>query len=180
MRILTIATGIMMMLTSVWCFAVPGAVYAAIAFILGSVMVFAGLSGAFAYFFAHERSVGAPWILAESILTFLLGCLVLMNQLAIDAVIPMFFGMWVLFSGVLRIMASFALRKAENRLWILVLVFGLLSTVVGIYAFFNPAMAALAIVLLIGIFFLMQGVNVLTFGIAMPGKKIMKKKSRAS
>jgi len=167
MRILTIITGVLLVLTSIWCFAHPGATFASLAFILGCVMLFHGISGVLNYISTKDTQNGASWVLSDGIITFILACIVLSNQLAIDAIIPLFFGMWILFSGTMRIVASINLKKLGEKAWGITFALGLIGMIAGIYSFFNSIAAGLALVLMIGIFFLLQGVNMLTLGIGM-------------
>lgn len=171
MRILTIISGILMLLAGLWCFANPGASFMSLAFILGVVMIIAGLTGAVNYFTEKNRNAEGGWVIAESILTFILGCIVILNQIVIEAMVLIFFGMWLLFSGCLRIVAAFQLRKLKEKSWHWTLVFGILASVVGLYAFINPLTLGLSVVLIVGIFFIVQGANVLVIGIHMPHKK---------
>ena len=53
-------------------------------------------------------------ILADALITLLLGILVLCNQLVADTSIPMVFGMWVLVSGILRIEAATHINKEKK------------------------------------------------------------------
>ncbi|MBK5245970.1 MAG: DUF308 domain-containing protein [Peptostreptococcaceae bacterium] len=171
MRILTIISGLLMMLAGVWCFANPGASFMSLAFILGIVMIIAGLTGAVNYFTEKNRNAEAGWVIAESILTFILGCIVLLNQIVVDAMVLIFFGMWLLYSGSLRIVAAFQLRKLKEKAWHWTLVFGVLASVIGLYAFINPLTLGLSVILMVGAFFIVQGANVLVIGINMPHKK---------
>ncbi|MCL1809814.1 MAG: DUF308 domain-containing protein [Clostridiales bacterium] len=175
MRILAVVTGIALMLTGIWAFWQRGAVFLSIAFVLGCVMVFTGLASILVYFFAPGKQDGFGWFFAEGFVTLILGCIVLANQLATDAMVLPFFGMWVLFCGVMRIVSSLHLVMVKNNSWIVNLFLGLLSTVVGVYAFFNQIAAGLPLILLTGVFFMMQGVNVLAYGIFIPGKKKVKR-----
>lgn len=176
MRIITIIAGVLMLLTGVWCFANPGASFLSMAFVLGLSMVIAGVTGALNYFLEKNRHAEGSWVVAESILTFLLGCVVLSNQLIVDAMIIVFFGMWLMFSGCLRIVASFQLRKLEEPNWGWTLGFGILGVLGGLYAFLNPIALGLAVIVLLGVFFIIQGANVLVLGINMPHKRKVKRK----
>ena len=174
MRFLTIITGIILMLTGIWCCANRGALFISLAFVLGCVMIFAGVLSVLIYFFAPGKQGGFGWFLAEGFLTLILGGIVLSNQLAMDSMIPLFFGMWILFCGVLRIVASLHLVMAKNNSWIVNLILGFLSASAGSYAFFNQIVFGLTIIILTGIYFLIQGVNVLAYGVFIPGKKRVK------
>lgn len=160
-----------MILTGLWCVANQGVAFAALAFILGSVMVINGIIGTAAFIKMKKRPEGMGWALSEALLGIVLGCIVLSNQLATDLIIIIFFGMWILFSGCNRIVAAFTLKRQENKSWSWTMGLGLISTLAGIYSFFDSNFVGIALGILIGIFFLIQGTNVLTFGIAMPHVK---------
>ncbi|MCL1981837.1 MAG: DUF308 domain-containing protein [Clostridiales bacterium] len=175
MRILAVITGIALMLTGVWAFSNRGTVFLSIAFVLGCVMVFAGVTSILVYFFAPGKQDGFGWFFAEGFITLILGCIVLSNQLATDSVILAFFGMWILFCGVMRMVSSLHLVLVKNNSWIVNLFLGLISAAAGGYSFFNQIAAGLPLILLTGVFFMLQGVNVLAYGIFIPGKKKVKR-----
>ncbi|MDO4552741.1 MAG: DUF308 domain-containing protein [Bacillota bacterium] len=167
MRILTFIAGALLMLAGVWCFAHPGATFLSLAFVLGWAMVFGGAVDILAFIPNRKQLGTSGWQLANGALTLLLGILVLCNLLITDAVLVFFFGMWVMFSGVLRCVASFGLRAMGIPGWYWSLVMGAVSVAAGVYAFLNPLVAGLAMVLLLGAFFIIQGVNLFIAGLQM-------------
>jgi len=171
MRIITILSGILMLLAGVWCFANPGASFLSLAFVLGLVMIFAGGTGAINYFTEKNRKAEGSWVISESILTFILGGIVLSNQLLVDAMIAIFFGMWLIFSGCLRVVAAFQLKAQKEETWAWTLGFGIVASLAGLYAFVNANLFGWPVVLLAGGFFVIQGANVMVVGINMPHKK---------
>lgn len=173
MRIVTILAGVLMLLSGVWCFANPGASFMSLAFVLGIVMIITGMTGAATYFTEKNRNPEGGWVISESILTFILGCIVLSNQLLVDAMVVIFFGMWLIFSGCLRVVAAFQLRKLQENSWHWTLGFGVAASLMGLYGFINPITLGLSVGLLVGAFFVVQGANVLVIGINMPHKKKM-------
>ncbi|MEG1930771.1 MAG: DUF308 domain-containing protein [Anaerovorax sp.] len=171
MRIFTIVTGIILALTGVWCFANPGTTFLAMAFILGIVMIFSGGSEIFTYVFMKKKRSTPSWIIGEAIISILLGIIVLSNQLATDVMVPVFFGLWIMFSGVMRITGAVALKgQVHNKGWLWTLILGMVGTVVGVYCSYNPIAANFAIVLLVGVTFMLQGINICSMGIQMPHK----------
>ena len=171
MRILAVITGIALMLTGIWSFANRGKLFINIAFVLGCVMVIAGVFSVLVYFFAPGKRDGFGWFFAEGLMTLILGCIVLSNQLVTDTMIPVFFGIWILSCGIMRIVSSLHLVLVKNNSWVITLLLGILSAAAGVYAFYNQIAAGLPIIILTGIFFLIQGVNVLVYGVFIPGKK---------
>jgi len=171
MRILAVMTGITLMTTGVWLLASTGSLFIHLAFLIGFVMVASGVLSMIIYFFAPGKQGGFGWFLAEGLMSVVLGGIVLSNTLVTDSMIPVFFGMWVMFGGVLRIVASLHLVMARNKSWIVTLLLGIVSVSAGGYAFFNQITFGLSIIILTGIYFLIQGVNVLAYGVFIPGKK---------
>ena len=175
MRILTIISGILMVLTSAFCFMNPGQTFLVLAFVIGLVMVLNGVIPTLAYLIGrglHNRGDNNGWILTEALITLVLAILILCNQLVVDAAIPMVFGIWVVTSGILRIEASTHINKEKKKSnFRTTLITGILTVLVGVFGFINPMMGWLSTAILLGVFMLMQGINVLELGINMPHEK---------
>lgn len=170
MRVLTIVMGVILTLAGIWCLINLGQTYAALAFVLGIVMLVSGISSIITYIMGHKDEKLSGWVLAEGIFTTILGIIVLINPFTADVMISIFFGMWLMVSGVLRIVGAFEQRKLGLPYgWTLIL--GILSLLVGLYGFVHPLVAGLALAMLLAIFFIMQGINTIALGVAMPSSK---------
>lgn len=178
MRVLTIISGILLVLTGVFCFANPGETFLSLAFVLGLIMVLNSIIQGIAYWWGRSgQNDNNGWIMTEAIITLILGVLVLSNQIAADVAIPMVFGLWVMFSGALRVVTATMIDRANKKLnfaWTLIT--GILCILGGIYAFLNPIIVGLAIAILLGILFMLQGISTLELGIHMPHEKKVKPK----
>lgn len=184
MRLLTIISGGMLIMTSLFCFANTGETFLALAFVLGMAMILTGLVQCFAYWRGRDnRHDNNGWIFAEALMTLILGVLVLTSLIAADAAIPMVFGLWVMFSGILRVVVATMIdykTKRGNFVWTMLT--GLLCVGAGLYAFINPLTANLSIAVLLGMLFMFQGVCSLELGIHMPHEKkekVKKPKAKA-
>lgn len=174
MRVLTIISGIIFVLAGAFCAANPGETFLALAFIVGAVMLISSVIQAIAYIQGRgkNRKDNNGWILAEAMLTFLLGILVLMNQVVADVAVPMVFGMWVMCSGILRVVSASQIdrkQKKSNFLWTLII--GMICILGGLYAFVNLNMVGISIAILLSLLFVLQGISVLELGIHMPHEK---------
>lgn len=163
----------MLVITGLFCFANSGETFLALAFILGLVMIVSSAIQIISYWWGRDdRTDNNGWIFAEAVITLILGVLVQTSLIAADAAIPMVFGLWIMFAGVLRFVAATMInpfKKKSNFFWTMII--GILGIVCGIYAFVNPMTANLPIAILLGIIFLMQGFGILELGIHMPHKK---------
>ena len=175
MRILTIISGILMILTAAFCIINPGQTFLVLAFVIGLVMVLNGIIHTLAYLIGrglHNKGDNNGWILTEALITLVLGILILCNQLVVDAAIPMVFGIWVVVSGILRVEASTHINREKKRTnFRTTLITGILTVFIGVFGFINPMIGWLSTAILLGLFMLIQGVNVLELGINMPHEK---------
>lgn len=166
MRLLKIAAGVILILTGVFCFANPGVTFLSMAFILGMAMILSGIIGILAYL-KNVNKENSSLLIIEGITSFILGFLVLSNQLLADAAILVFFGMWLMFSGILRVAEAYSAKKSGLTIWQAPLVLGLAGISIGIYSFFNTVLFTFSVVVLVGIVFIMQGINVLMVGLSL-------------
>lgn len=175
MRILTIVSGILMVLTGAFCFMNPGQTFLSLAFIVGLVMVINGLIHTLAYFIGrglHNKGDNNGWILTDALITLLLGILILCNQLVADAAITMVFAVWMFVSGILRIEAATRINKEKKRgNFRSTMITGVVTLVVGIFGFINPLVIWMTTAVLLGMFLVMQGINIIELGIHMPHEK---------
>ncbi|MBQ0079836.1 MAG: DUF308 domain-containing protein, partial [Eubacterium sp.] len=175
MRVLTILSGVLMAISGIFCFMNPGQTFLAVAFIIGIVMILNGAVHILGYLIGrglHNKGDNNGWILVDALITLLLGILVICNQLVADTSIHMVFGMWVLVTGVLRIEAATHINIQNKRSnFIITLGTGIVTTIVGLFGFVNPLVSVLTTLVLLGLFMLVQGINIIELGINMPHEK---------
>ena len=171
MKLFKILAGIILILTGIFCFANPGATFLSLAFLLGCSMVATGFISLGIFYWISRKKETENLILIEGLMNVLLGILVLSDTLISDAAVPLFFGMWVIFSGVLRVAEACCLKSSDGQKRIGSLILGVIGILIGMYAFFNPVLAVLSVVIQTGILFVMQGLNVLLRGFHLPHMK---------
>ena len=174
MRVITIAMGILLMGTGIWSFANSGVSFLALAFAIGIVMIADGTVEGMTYIYARggNRKDNNNWILIDSMVSFVLGFLVLSGQLAAEVAVPYVFGMWMLFSGVLRIGIALNIDRSEKKAnfrWTFGT--GIVCVIAGIYGFYNGVLFNVALGELLGIYFVIQAATTLEVGLHMPHAK---------
>ncbi len=118
MRALTIASGILFIVTGAFCFINPGQTFMTMAFVVGTVMVIWGIIHILSYLIGRgvrNRVDNNGWIFIDALLTLLLGILILFNQLTVDMAVPMVLGMWVMVSGLLRLEAASRIDREKKK-----------------------------------------------------------------
>ena len=89
--------------------------------------------------------------------------------------LPYLFAFFGVLTGIFWIMQSLHFKRNAYRYWAVALVAGLFSILIGILIFYRPVLAALTIVTIIGIMFIIQGIFLVVFSLAV-GKIRTRKK----
>ena len=116
----------------------------------------------------REKRYGVEFFFA--ILSLILGIvgLVVPNAAAMtnDYILLYLAAGWFIVHGILSIVTAIQSKKedADTSTVVLCVVLGVLELIIGIYSFVHPAMMAVALGILIGIYFIEAGINVIVIG----------------
>lgn len=171
MKLATIISGVILTLTGIYCIARSGTTFLAVAFILGLAMLIHGIMSLVSCLTERRQGFASGYVLADGAVSIILSAVVLLNQLNAEATIPLFFGMWLLYSGALHTMQALVVKGFGERYWRLGLIFGLLTALVGISGFVHPIVSNTAVVLLLGVYFTVQGISVTVLGLHFKKKR---------
>ncbi len=96
------------------------------------------------------------WVLFEGILSVLAGIIAFANPGLTALVLLYLVAAWAVVTGIMEIVAAFAIREFVSREWILALA-DILSLAFGILLFVNPGAGILSILWLVGIYAIVFG-----------------------
>lgn len=169
MKVITIILGILTILAGFFCIAHPAFTAFSIAWILGFLLILSGINILVSFFGKKEGSKSDVFF---GILSIIGGIAMLCNywfQFFTDMIIVMIVAGLILLMGILRISTSLKLKK-ENQPWILAMISGILSILIAIMAFINPVAGIMFIDYILAVIFIVQGINLLSFGISIKTK----------
>ncbi|MBQ9751079.1 MAG: DUF308 domain-containing protein [Clostridia bacterium] len=141
---------------SILSFATDGDRLLRIATPLGVIMLFAGLCNVLVYRKKRGELHGAPWLLADGMSTAMLSLFLLFNQMIIPTMIPFFFGVWELFSGILKFIDSRELKREGVHGWVIFFAISIIELVSGVAALLRPIEEFFGMNYIIGIILLVQ------------------------
>lgn len=174
MKIISIIVGILVIGGGVSCFLTPAATFLSLAWIVGVMLIIAGISAIAAFFVARKSGGVTFWDLLSGFLTLLMGGFIITNAymfLLTDLVLIYIFASWITATAFLRIAAAVQLKKMGEN-WFFAILAGILTLALGFYSFMHPVFTAITLGYLIGFWVIGQGVNMLFFGFGMgSGKK---------
>lgn len=173
MKVITIMIGILLTIGGFFCIFRPGMTFLSTGWMLGAMLLIAGLNMATASISGKKREkMGNPGKgnLLSGIIIAVLGLFMIVSgvtRAVADVVILYVFGSGMVMSGIFKIDGSLFRKKKEMRDWGWNLAFGILTICLGIYCFFHPLVSAYAIGYMLGFIVLMQGFDLISIGSGM-------------
>ncbi len=175
-NILAIILGVLVIAGGIWCLMTPLQTVTAMAWLIGFMMVVDGIANIVTWFQLRKLGESNGWALAASIISVILGVVVLCNfflQAFLAEFITYLVAAWLVVSGIMRIGFGWRMRTVQKETpaetfgtrWYIVLIMGILLVVMGVISFIAPVFLAEAIGMLIGISIIMMGVSMITLAI---------------
>jgi len=131
-----------------------------LAIFIGISMLIAGISE-ISSFFNSGKEDRSGLLLACGILSILFGAWTVFGpgDLKVAAVLPIIFAVWVMTSGIMRIIASVSSRSHGSKMWIGIVVLGVLEGVFGFVLLFHPMLTALILSFTLAFMLIFYGMN---------------------
>ena len=101
-------------------------------------------------------------ILPASMLSILLGIMMLIYPNILSIIIPLMLGTWFIMTSIFKIRLTLYLSKIKNTPWILLMLISILSIVCGFILILNPIDSSVAITLFIGIVIIVYAISDIT------------------
>jgi uncharacterized membrane protein HdeD (DUF308 family) len=114
---------------------------------------------------------GWGWQMAEGLLDIVLAVILLSNLGLTAITLPFVFAFYAIFTGIFWVFQSLVFKKLAYKFWVVAFIAGLFSLLIGIVIFYRPVLAALTIVGIIGIMFMVHGFFLLLFSFEISGAK---------
>lgn len=169
-----------MILMGSYCLFTPAVTGLDIGYVIGFAMLIDGIGRIIQWFSVRKNEKESGWVLASAIISLVLGIFLVINgfaQFVADLFIACTVALWILASGIIRIVRSLRIRKIrkgvreninENtefgKSWWVYLILGILLTVYGIFCMIYPLVSLTAVGIFIGIGIVMSGVNLIYLG----------------
>ncbi len=162
-KVLWAIAGVVLILGGVSAFFNPVSAFIAWEYILGASFVISGLAGMIAYFAGRNVMFGAGWVLADGILSFIFGAMIIFGKYSegfLAITVSVLVGVWLIISGVNSLSRSFDMHRLGAGGWGWLTFWGIICILAGILVFCNPLTTAVGLVasMLIGLPLIIGGV----------------------
>lgn len=145
MRWTLYTTGAILIVLGVIAIFHPLASILSLAIFIGVGFIIAGINHLIPYFSMRGNPLRPGWLLPQGILDILLGVIMLTRIGMTSLMIPIVFGIWMLFASGMRVYVSFRLKSQGFRKWWIMLLSGLLLLLCGLAMIANPFVGFVAV-----------------------------------
>lgn len=174
MSVLMIILSIFLIIGGVSCMATPVETFSMLGWLSGFAIIISGISAVFRY--ASGKDGRSVWELIGGIAGILFGGFIVVNafaQFATNIVIAYAAALWLLIYGIAGIAEALNLRRINLELpsefrtagWLVVMILGVVTAVIGVICIFQPMITMLSVGLLIGVSILISGIKTLVLSI---------------
>lgn len=173
MKVFTIIWGILLAIGGFFSLLMPFATFRTVGWVIGIVLLISGFNLITDYFIHRKTKKVSKWDLLTGVLTIGVALFIFYGYFArtvLDTVVVVIFAIWILGSGIFRIASGLNLKRSGNKSWVWIMILGIVTLLMGVYGIFNPYIFKFAIGWMIGLFILMQGINMVGLGIVMNRK----------
>lgn len=159
MRSINMVMGILFILAGILMIFNEGMTFLSVAFILGILLMVAGLAEVKSFKSYRGDIENTTWILVDGMTTFILGFMIIMNKLSSDATVPLVLGLWVMITGIRNLVRTWENRENKGIYYYAHAVVGAVGLILGLYSYFNADIFMFTTGVQVGLCLLVQGAN---------------------
>ncbi len=169
MKIVTIILGILMAICGISCICTPVMTFLEAGYFLVILLLVYGIAAIVKA--VAQKEYGMPFLFG--ILSTVLGIVIMVVpglKLMTDGMLIYIMAVWFLMQGVVGIVLSFRQKKLKGKGWIGTLILGVLGVLLGLYSLAHPMLLAFTFGVLVGMYFIECGVNMIVMASSIPSE----------
>ena len=134
----------------------PNTTFKVISYVIGGIFIVYGIIKIIEYFNAKGEYDLYNYELVYGIMAILLGIIVMACSGMIETILRILIGIWIIYSGVMRLGLALKLQKidSDNKTWVGVLLIALIILVCGLYIIATPGV----LIMTIGVIMVVYGI----------------------
>ena len=143
----------------------PNTTFQIISYVLGAILIAYGVLKVIEYFKVKGSYDLYNYELVYGIIACLLGIVVIVCSGMIEAILRILIGIWIVYSGAMRLGLAMKLQKldADNKIWVPVLLIALAMLICGLYIIAVPGTVMMTIGIIMVIYGIMDIIEEIIF-----------------
>lgn len=165
MKVLSIILGILLTICGVVCLFNPGATFLATGYVFAIMLFVYGIGGIIAVI-AKQIRPAFLWAAIPALIIGIVSLFLPSDASTIHVIMLYLLAFWFIIQGIISIYTSVRSRFF-NHTWVLGLILGIIAIFLGIYTAVHPMVGVFALGILVGIFLIEAGINMIVMGSAL-------------
>lgn len=143
----------------------PNATFKVISYLIGIAFILFGIIKVIEYFKIKGSYDLYNYELVYGIITILLGVVVIVWSGMIETVLRIFVGIWIIYSGIMRLELSLKVQKmdSDSKAWVIILLIAVAMLLCGIYVIANPGTVIVTIGIIMVVYAVMDIIEEIIF-----------------
>lgn len=141
----------------------PDIVIAVITYVLGGIFILVGLIKIAIYFVNRKEMEIYSYEMIFGICMIAIGIFTITCSATIEALFRIVIGIWIMYSGIIRFVASIRLKNVDVKIWPILLIIAIIMILSGIYVFITKGSLIISLGAIMMIYATMDLVEGLVF-----------------
>lgn len=168
MKVIMIILGVLLAICGISCMCTPIMTFLEAGYFLVILLFVYGITSIVKS--VVQKQFGVQFFFG--ILSVILGIVIMVVpglKLMTDGMLIYLMAVWFLMQGAVSIFMSFGQKKqTEGKSWIGTLIFGILGVLLGLYSLAHPMLLAFTFGVLVGVYFIESGINMVVMAVSGP------------
>lgn len=154
----TLLKGVLLVVLGLWMLKMPRESFEGLAFLIGLITLVGGLIETVSSYYARNKPGVWGWNLSGGILDIIIGIFLMVNPMAILALITIFISFWLILFSILIIGKSITQKRLGRESWSRNLFFGIVLLLIGVVLIWHPQAMGITLIFWLAFSFLSLGV----------------------
>jgi len=154
----TLLKGVLLVVLGLWMLTMPRESFEGLAFLIGLIMLIGGLAETAFSYYARRKQLAWGWNLSGGILDVIIGIFLMINPMAILALITIFISFWLILLSMLIIRRSITQKRLGRTTWSRTLILGIILLILSIVLIWHPQVVGITLIFWLAFSFLTLGI----------------------
>lgn len=127
-----------------------------ITIIIGVIVGITGLVELITYFTSPQEVKAFSLKLIVGVITTILGVVIIINAQTINTILTWVIGAWIIIESIIKLQIAFSLKDLSNTNWKIVVIFSIITFIIGLVIILNPFASLMAVGKICGIMLLIS------------------------
>jgi uncharacterized membrane protein HdeD (DUF308 family) len=137
-KIMSLLISVILVFFSIFMILKPGVSVIALIVSLGVIVLLDGIIHIISYLRIKKEFKSFNIELIRGIMNFIIGLIIIINPSIFTNFLPIIIGVWIVIQSIVKLQFAFNMKKAEDKNWLIILLFAIITLIIGLVVIFYP------------------------------------------